>query len=435
MARNINRLSAISAATIKKFGRHADGGGLYLSISPNGGRRWVFLYRWRGKPTEIGFGSARKGHVTLANARKDAEKARAQIAKGVNPKDVRGKPAEGATFGECAENLIKAMRPSWKNSKHAAQWEMTLLGRIADKTAKTGWRAAEVDYCAKIRPLLAANVTTADVLAVLAPIWEDVPETASRLRGRIERVLAAAKAGGHRTGENPARWVDNLKELLSKRRKLTRGHHPAMSYSKVPAFMLDLQEREATAAVALEFTILTAARSNETFFARWSDFELKAVPVTARDKEGKEFTIMGPCWTVQPEGMKGGRVHLVPLVPRVVELLEQMREVAQGAFVFPGQKAGRPLSGMAMEMMLRRMKVTDATVHGFRSSFRDWASETTHFPSEVVEMALAHLIKDETEAAYRRGVLFNKRRKLMEAWASYCAKQKTDTVVQLRRKA
>jgi hypothetical protein len=159
------------------------------------------------------------------------------------------------------------MRPSWKSTKHAAQWDMTLLGRVADKTSETGWRAAEVDYCATLRQLHVANVTTADILAVLAPIWGDVPETASRLRGRIERVLAAAKAGGHRSGENPARWPDNLKDLLPRRRKLTRGHHPAMRYALVPAFMVDLRARQAIAAVALEFTILTAARSNETLSA------------------------------------------------------------------------------------------------------------------------------------------------------------------------
>lgn len=432
MARKINRLNARAVATITKRGRHADGGGLYLSISPNGGRRWVFLYRWHGKPTEIGFGSARD--VKLARARELAVQARAKLAEGINPKDVM-RPKDGATFGECAERLIEAMRPSWKNSKHAAQWQMTVMGRVADKTSKTGWRAAEVDYCATLRPLLVANVTTADVLAALAPIWDDVPETASRLRGRIERVLAAAKAGGHRTGENPARWLDNLKDLLPKRRKLTRGHHAAMSYSKVPAFMVDLRKRDAIAAAALEFTILTAARSNETFLAQWPDFELRAVPVTARDEEGKEFTVTGPCWTVQPERMKGERVHLVPLVPRAVALLEEMRKARCSAFVFPGQKASRPLSGMAMEMVLRRMKITDATVHGFRSSFRDWASETTHFPSEVVEMALAHVIKDETEAAYRRGVLFNKRRKLMEAWAVHCAAPNSGKVVAFRRGA
>jgi integrase len=433
MARKINRLNARAVATITKHGRHADGGGLYLSISPNGGRRWVFLFRWQSKPTEIGFGSARD--VTLARARELAGQARAKLAEGINPKDIRRAKA-GATFGECASRLIEAMRPAWKNDKHAAQWQMTVMGRAADKTSKTGWRAAEVDYCATLRALPVDKVTTSDVLAVLAPIWEDVPETASRLRGRIERVLAAAKAGGHRTGENPARWPDNLKELLPKRRKLTRGHHPAMSYSKVPAFMVDLRKRDAIAAAALEFTVLTAARSNETFAARWSDFELRAVPVTARDDEGKEFTVMGPCWTVQPEGMKGGRVHLVPLVPRVVELLKEMEEAGVGSpFVFPGQKASKPLSSMGMTMVLRRMKITGATVHGFRSSFRDWASETTHFPSEVVEMALAHVIKDETEAAYRRGVLFDKRRKLMEAWAGYCAAPKVGKVVAFRQDA
>ena len=221
MARKINRLNARAVATITKHGRHADGGGLYLSISPNGGRRWVFLYRWHGKPTEIGFGSARD--VTLARARELAAQARAKLAEGINPKDAR-RPSEGATFGECADRVIEAMRPSWRNGKHAAQWEMTLR-----------------DYAAPLRRLPVDRITTDDVLSVLKPLWNDKPETASRLRGRIERVLDAAKAQGLRSGENPARWRGHLDQLLPKRQRLTRGHHAAMSYADVPAFMSDLQ--------------------------------------------------------------------------------------------------------------------------------------------------------------------------------------------------
>jgi integrase len=419
MARLLNRLASNAVKTLRKPGRHADGGGLYLSIHSNGGRRWTFLYRWRGKKTEMGLGAVRD--VPLARARTLATEAREHLAGGVNPMDARAKPAAAVpTFGEVAERLIAAMRPSWKNPKHAAQWEMTLMGRVADKASPTGWKPAETDYCATLRAKPVNTVTTADVLAVLAAIWDVVPETASRLRGRIERVLAAAKAGGHRSGENPARWQENLKDLLPKRRRLTRGHHPAMRYALVPAFTVRLRERRAPAAIALELTILTAARTNETLEAEWPEFELRAVPVTARDHEGKEFTVQGPCWTVPPKRMKMGRIHQVPLVPRAVALLEHLHAARRGRYVFPGQKAGRPLSGMAMEMVLRRMAITDATPHGFRSSFRDWASETTPFPHEVVEMALAHAIEDKTEAAYRRGALFDKRRDLMAAWAKYC---------------
>src|SRR5262249_34499069 len=214
--REINRLNARSAAALAKNGRHADGGGLYLSISPNGGRRWVFLFRWHGKPTEIGLGSAR--HVTLARARELAGRARSALAEGFNPKEAR-RSTQGATFGECADRVIEAMRPSWRNAKHAAQWEMTLR-----------------EYAAPLRRLPVDKITTDDVLAVLKPLWNENPETASRLRGRIERVLDAAKARGLRNGENPARWRGHLDQLLPKRQQLTRGHHAAMGYARLPAF-------------------------------------------------------------------------------------------------------------------------------------------------------------------------------------------------------
>jgi integrase len=398
MARKINRLNARAVATIAKHGRHADGGGLYLSISPNGGRRWVFLFRWHGKPTEIGFGSARA--VTLARARELASQARAKLAEGVNPRDAR-RSLEGATFGQCADRVIEAMRPSWRNSKHAAQWEMTLR-----------------DYAAPLRRLPADKITTDDVLSVLKPLWNDKPETASRLRGRIERVLDAAKAQGLRSGDNPARWRGHLDQLLPKRPRLTRGHHAAMSYVDLPAFLLNLQSRQATAALALEFAILTAARSGEVLGACWDEFDLEHA-----------------VWTVPAQRMKAGREHRVPLSRRALKILKTLREAREGDFVFPGQKPGKSLSVMALEMVLRRMKIDDVTVHGFRSAFRDWAAECTHFTNEVCEAALAHVIKNKAEAAYRRGDLFDKRRKLMEAWAVYCAAPKAGKVVAFRRKA
>src|SRR6478735_12322046 len=251
MARKINRLNARAVATITKRGRHADGGGLYLSLSPNGGRRWVFLYRWQGKPTEIGFGSARD--VTLARARELAAQARAKLAEGINPKDAR-KPSVGATFGECADRLIETMRPSWRNGKHVAQWEMTLR-----------------EYAAPLRQLPVDRITTDDVLSVLKPLWNEKPETASRLRGRIERVLDAAKAQGLRNGENPARWRGHLDQLLPKRHSITRGHYAAMRYSDVPSFLASLRSKHSTAALALEFVVLTAARCGEVVGARWQE--------------------------------------------------------------------------------------------------------------------------------------------------------------------
>ena len=396
MARKINRLSARAVATITKHGRHADGGCLYLSISPNGGRRWVFLYRWHGKPTEIGFGSARD--VTLARARRLAGQARAKLAEDINPKDVR-RPSEGATFAECADRLIEAMRPSWRNRKHAAQWEMTLR-----------------DYAAPLRRLPVDKITTDDVLSVLKPLWNEKSETASRLRGRIERVLDAAKAQGLRSGENPARWRGHLDQLLPKRQRLTRGHHAAMGYTDVPAFMGGLQARQATAALALEFAILTAARSGEVLGARWDEFDLD-----------------GAVWTVPAARMKAGREHRVPLSRRALKIAKLMHEARNSEFVFPGQKIGRPLAVVALEMVLRRMNAENATVHGFRSAFRDWAAECTNFPNEVCEAALAHVIENKAEAAYRRGDLFDKRRKLMEAWATHCAMPKVGKVVAFRR--
>jgi integrase len=397
VARKINRLNARAVATITKHGRHADGGGLYLSISPNGGRRWVFLYRWHGKPTEIGFGSARS--VTLARARELAGQARAKLAEKINPKDSR-KPTNGATFGECADRLIGAMRPSWRNGKHAAQWEMTLR-----------------EYAAPLRRLPADKITTDDVLSVLKPLWNEKPETASRLRGRIERVLDAAKAQGLRSGENPARWRGHLDHLLAKRRRLTRGHHPAMPYADVSAFMATLRKREGIAARALEFGILTAARSGEVIGARWVEFDLD-----------------GAVWTVPATRMKAGKEHRIPLAPRALKIVKDIVGLS-GEFVFPGGKPGRPLSAKALAKALRRMKVKNATVHGFRSAFRDWAAECTNFTNEVCEAALAHVIENKAEAAYRRGDLFEKRRKLMEAWAAYCAAPKAGKVVAFRRKA
>jgi integrase len=398
MARKINRLSARSAATITDHGRHADGGGLYLSISPNGGRRWVFLFRWHGKPTEIGFGSARD--VTLARARELASQARGKLAEGINPKDAARRPLEGATFGDCADRVIEAMRPSWRNSKHAAQWVMTLT-----------------DYAAPLRRLPVGKITTDDVLSVLKPLWNEKPETASRLRGRIERVLDAARAQGLRSGENPARWRGHLDQLLPKRQRLTRGHHAAMSYDAVPTFVIDLQARPSTAALALEFAILTAARSGEVLGALWDEFDLdRAV------------------WTVPAARMKAGREHRVPLSKRALAIVKTMHEGRSGDFVFPGQKPGKCLSVMALEMVLRRMKIDGVTVHGFRSAFRDWAAECTNFANEVCEAALAHVIENKAEAAYRRGDLFEKRRKLMEAWTAHCVLPKTDKIVAFRRK-
>jgi integrase len=386
MAREMDRLSARAVATMTKCGRHSDGGGLYLSISPNGGKRWTFLYRWRGKPTEIGFGSARKGHVSLADARERATEARAKLAKGINPKEDR-KAAEGATFEECAKRTIESMKPAWRNPKSEQAWELT-LGK----------------YCFSIKRNPVADITTDDVLRVLSPIWKSNPETANRMRGRIEKVLDAARAQGLRAGENPARWRGHLDHLLPKRPAISRGHHAAMPYDEVPAFMMNLRAGETVATLALEFCLLTAARSGEVLGARWD-----------------EINIDRGVWTVRANRMKGGRERRVPLSERALEIAKAMHAARSSDFVFPGQRANRPLAAVTFEKVLRRMKIENATTHGFRSSFRDWAAECTNFSNEVCEAALAHAVANKSEAAYRRGDQLEKRRKLMDAWATFCA--------------
>jgi integrase len=394
--RALNKLSAVQAAKITAPGRHSDGGGLYLFIDPHGRRRWIFMYARNGKRTELGLGGGRD--LSLANARTEATKLREVLAAGGDPKAERAKDNHLPTFGECADTYVEAMKPSWRNDKHAAQWTMTLT-----------------KYAKPMRGKPVNKIGTQDVLDVLQALWKRTPETAERLRGRIENVLDAAKAKGHRSGENPARWRGHLDQLLPKRQRLSRGHHTALPYDAIPDFMTDLRGRPAVAARALEFAILTAARSGEVLGAKWDEID------TAKK-----------VWTVPAERMKAGREHRVPLSLRVMEIVEAMAKLGTEGYIFPGPKPKKPLSSMAMAMLLRRMKA-EITVHGFRSTFRDWASETTGFSHEVCEMALAHTISNKAEAAYRRGDLFDKRRKLMEAWAGYCATRKEGKVVPIRK--
>lgn len=395
MPREINKLSARSVATLKKKGRHSDGGGLYLSVSDDGRRRWIFLFRWQGKLTEMGLGGLRS--VTLAKARELAAECRSDLAEKINPKERRDKAHDAAagvpTFGEFSDSYIATMEGDWRNAKHRYQWRQTLT-----------------QYAAPLRPKLVDAVSTEDILRVLTPIWQIKQETASRLRGRIEKILDAARAKGliPPNTANPARWRGHLDKLLPKRRKLTRGHHPAMAYANVPEFVERLRQRQATAARALEFIILTAARSGEALGAEWSEIDFDA-----------------KVWTVPAGRMKGEREHRVPLSARAVEILEHMCKTKVSDFVFPGNKPKRPLSNMATDMLLRRMKAGDVTTHGFRSSFRDWAGELTTFPREIAEAALAHAVGDETERAYRRGDALAKRRKLMDAWALYLNRQRS----------
>ena len=297
-------------------------------------------------------------------------------------------------FGECAVELIKSKSSEWRSAIHAAQWRATID-----------------DYCEPILDKPVDLIDTAAVLSVLQPIWGRIPETASRLRGRIEAVLDFAKAHKLRSGENPASWRGNLALILPKRQKLSRGHHKAMPYAEVPAFIGKLREVESIPALALEFAILTAARSGEVLGARWDEINMAA-----------------KVWTIEAGRMKAGLLHRVPLSVRAMEIVERMAEIRTGDLVFPGQRRRQPLSSAAMGAL-----VTGATVHGFRSSFRDWAGEETSFPREIAEQALAHAAGDATERAYRRGDALEKRRALMEAWASHCEPGNNDNVVRMKK--
>jgi integrase len=382
--RQINRLSARTVESLRKLGRHADGGGLYLVVHKSGAKRWTFLFRWHGKPTEMGLGAL--SAVSLVRARALARDCRALLAEGKSPLAERrlAEPA-AMTFEAFADEFLAIKERGWRNAKHRAQWAMTLR-----------------EYAAPLRKLPIAQIGTADVLGVLKGIWVEKPETASRLRGRIEAVLNAAKAAGHRSGENPAAWRGHLDHLLPKRRKLTRGHHAAMAYAKVPAFLEALRARPAVASLALEFAVLTAARTGEVLGARWDEIDAEA-----------------KIWTVPKARMKAEREHRVPLSDRALAVVEQARALG-GEHVFPGRRRREPLSNMSLAMLLRRMNIESATVHGFRSAFRDWAGDETTFAREIVEAALAHAVGDQSERAYRRGDALEKRRAVMESWARFC---------------
>jgi len=394
MAQTVNRLNPRMITGLTKPGLHADGAGLYLSVRSGGSKQWVFVYRFDGKRCELGLGGVLS--ITLASARLLADEHRKSVKAGIDPKAKREAAKEEArqaaiapcTFADSVDGLMASKASEWRNDKHRGQWEMTLR-----------------EYAKPMRSIPVAEVTTEDVLGVLNPLWKKTPETASRLRGRIEAVLDYARARGDipRNEANPARWRGHLDKLLPKRQKLTRGHHAAMSYKEVPALIGRIREREATAALALEFTILAAARTGEVIGARWD-----------------EIDEMRKTWTVPPERMKAGREHRVPLSKQALAIVEKAKAARTSDYIFAGNGSDRPLSNLAMTMLLRRMKVEDVTVHGFRSSFRDWAGEETTFPREVVEAALAHVIGDKAEQAYRRGDALEKRRKLMQAWAAFC---------------
>lgn len=336
--------------------------------------------------------------ISLSDARQKAGEARKLLRAGVDPLIAGKKSRAVPKFGELADTVTADLSAGFRNAKHRAQWKMTL----------------EV-YAAPLRGKPVDTIDTADVLAVLKPLWTEKPETASRLRGRIEKVLNAAKATGYRAGENPAAWRGHLDNLLPKQPKLTRGRHAAMAYADVPAFMGRLRDRDEIAAQALEFTVLTAARSGETLGATWTEI----------DREAR-------VWTLPASRMKAGREHRVPLSEAAMALLQRLYDHRTGEVIFPAPRGGH-FSDMAMSAVLRRMKIEGVTVHGFRSAFRDWCGNETAFPRELAEQALAHVIGDKAEQAYRRSDALERRRELMQAWANFCAPIGAGNVVRLAR--
>ncbi|MDI3510816.1 MAG: hypothetical protein PWQ61_1581 [Betaproteobacteria bacterium] len=397
VARSINRLNALQVTRLKEPGYYADGGNLYLQVAPGGSKSWIFRFTLDGKTREMGLGGV--STFSLAEARDRAAEQRKLLADGKNPLAVKKErelarrlaEANIITFDQAAEKYIEAHEPSWKNAKHVAQWRTTL----------------KVYASPVVGELPVSQIDTALVLRILKPIWNDKTETATRLRGRIEHILDWAKVQGYRSGENPAAWRGHLDKLLPAPRKVAKaGHHAALPWKDIGSFMVELRKSPGLAALLVELIILTATRTSEAVFAKWSEFDLKE-----------------KLWTIPKERMKSGREHTVPLSDAVLAVLKRIEAetlTRGGDYLFPGSK-GKPLSNMAGLALLRRMERTDITVHGFRSTFRDWCAEATDYPNHVAEMALAHVIDDKTEAAYRRGELLAKRRALMQDWASHCS--------------
>jgi len=410
MART-GKLSAVQVAKAKGPGVLHDGGGLYIRVSGTGRKSWVFRFQLDGKRRDMGLGAY--PDISLAEARGKATEHRKLRHDGIDPLEAkkaqqqaqRLSVARGRTFREMAEEFIGRNETGWRNAKHRQQWRNTLATYVYPVLGE----------------LPVAAIDTGLVVQVLDPIWTEKPETAGRVRGRIEAVLDAATVRGLRQGPNPAQWKGNLAHILPARARVRKvAHHAALPFDDIPAFFAALRERQGMAARALEFAIFTAARTAEVLGATWGEIDLDA-----------------KVWTVLAKRMKAGREHRVPLSGAALALLENLRPLAlirngeldQAAPVFPGLRRALPMSNMTMLMVLRRMKRDDLTAHGFRSTFSDWAAERTAYPREVVEMALAHTVENKVEAAYRRGDLFEKRRRLMDAWANFCTTPATNANV------
>jgi len=400
MGQEIQRLTALAVTRTSKPGLYADGAGLYLRVSRNGSKSWAFRFTLRGKPREMGLGGLTK--VALADARKKAADVRLLLSDGHDPLELRQEEqakrardekivaARSISFDKCAEAYIAAHEAGWKNEKHKQQWRNTIAGYVTPVFGNTPVQDIDLDL----------------VMKVIEPIWTKKTETARRIRGRIEVILDWARVRGYRSGENPARWRGQMDQLLPARSKLNSvKHHPALPYSEIREFMNALRAIPGNSAAALEFLILTAARTSEVIYTKWAEIDFKK-----------------KLWIVPAARMKSRREHRVPLSSAAIAILKRM-EQEKLEYVFPGRSPDAPLSNMSLLMTLGRMNRADITAHGFRSTFRDWAAECTNFPSEVVKMALAHVIEGKTESAYRRGDLLEKRRQLMVAWADYSRSQ------------
>jgi integrase len=413
MARAIGRLTALKVEKAKKPGMYADGGGLYLRVTPGGARNWVFRYMLDRKPHWMGLGPL--ALYSLADTRAKALDARRKRHEGIDPIEARRaertqqrlNAAKAVTFKQCAESYIASHRAGWRNEKHKYQWSATLNTYVYPIIGSLTVHAVDIGL----------------VRRVLEPIWTTKPETASRVRQRIEKILDFAKTCGYRDGENPARWrghLDNVLATLSRVRKVE--HLAALPYAELPAFLANLRAREAVSARALEFLVLTAARTGEVIGAQWNEIDL-----------------FDKTWTVPAGRMKAHREHRVPLSPRAVAILKEMLAARHGnddnAFIFPGPNPQRPLSNVALLRLLERMQLDNLTVHGFRATFKTWASERTAVQNEIVEASLAHVIGGKVEQAYLRGDRFEKRRRLMQQWAMFCTTpvdQPQNKIVSLR---
>lgn len=387
-----NKLSSIGVKAISKAGRHSDGGGLYLRVKPTGGKSWSFMWKRQGLQREIGLGPF--PDVSLKAARVKATTAREALASGIDPR-MALKPAVVYTFGDTARSCMSERKLDEMNPKTKRKWERTTFEFCKD------WHSRPIE-----------SINRDDVYRVLSPIWNNTPETGRIVRSQLEIIFNYAKGRGWMQGENPALWKGGLEAVLKPVTRKNVKHHAALPYENIPEFMANLKERDAIAARALELTILTAARTSEVLKATTDEFDLH----------------LG-LWVVAEDRMKAGRAHIVPLSDRAIEILHEMTSVSTSPFIFPGQKPNKPLSNMSMAMLLRRMGYDDITVHGFRSTFRDWAGDCTSYPREIAEAALSHSIGNAVERSYRRKDAIEKRRGLMVSWAEFCSGSNSENVV------